>query len=313
MLELYASMVRIQAFEQRLYQMMSDGLIAPGVYHPGHGHEGIAAGACAALRTDDFIMYDHRGCGQQLAKGLPLEEAFGDLLENVAGSTRGMGAGIIHMISPEHGVLGQSGTLGACFPIAAGAALSARYRGTDQVCVCFFGDGTSNRGTFQEAANAVSLWRLPVVWLCENNGWAITTSVQRSTAGRIADRALGYDMPGVTVDGRDVAEVYGAVATAVERARAGDGPTLIEARVERLRGHFMADPERYRPKFAGAERDANDPILLCAQRLLAEHGCAAGTLDALREQAVAEVAAAAERALAAPMPGRERLFEGLYA
>jgi TPP-dependent pyruvate/acetoin dehydrogenase alpha subunit len=313
LLELYATMVRIAAWERRLFQLMAEGHVEPGVYHPGRGHEAVAAGACAALRADDYIMYDHRGCGQQIAKGLPLEEAYGDLLENVAGSTRGLGAGIIHMVSPERGILGQSGTLGAAFPIAAGAALSARYRGTDQLCLCFFGDGTANRGTFLEAANAAALWRLPVVWLCENNGWAISTSVARSTAGSIAARAAGFDMPGHTIDGRDVVEVYEVVAAAVARARAGGGPTLIEARLERLRGHFMADPERYRPKFEEAERDANDPILRCAARLTGDHGCDPRALEAIRASAADEVEAAAERALAAPKPGPERLFEGLYA
>jgi TPP-dependent pyruvate/acetoin dehydrogenase alpha subunit len=304
-------MVRIQVWEQRLLRMMADGQVVPGFYHAGRGHEAIAAGACAALRADDFIMYDHRGCGQQIAKGLPLEQAFGDLLENTAGSTRGLGAGIIHMASPELGILGQSGTLGATFPIAAGAALSAKYRGTDQVCVSFFGDGTSNRGTFHEAANAAALWHLPVVFVCENNGWAISTSVVRSTAqGAIAPRAAGYGIPGHTVDGRDVWEVHQVVAEAVEAARAGGGPTLIEARVERLRGHFMGDPETYRDKLDAAE---HDPILRFAGVLTRDGLAAEADLEAVRRAAEAEVEDAAELALAAPLPAPERLHEGVYA
>jgi acetoin:2,6-dichlorophenolindophenol oxidoreductase subunit alpha len=313
-LRLYAEMVRINSWEQRLMRMMADGQVAPGFYHPGRGHEAVAAGACASLRVDDYIMYDHRGCGQQIAKGLSLTEAFGDLLENVAGSTGGLGAGIIHMASPELGILGQSGTLGAAFPIAAGAALSAKYRGTDQVCVCFFGEGASNRGTFHEAANAASLWDLPVVWLCENNGWAISTSVQKSTAlGAISQRAAAYGMPGRVIDGRDVFEVYEAVALAVDDARAGRGPTLIEARLERLRGHFMGDPESYRPKFEGATRDDNDPILRCAIRLLSDYDYTTADLESVQATVDAEVEAAATAALAAELPPLERLFEGLYA
>jgi pyruvate dehydrogenase E1 component alpha subunit len=313
-LALYGQMVRIQAWEQRLMRMMGEGQVAPGFYHPGRGHEAVAAGACEPLREADYIMYDHRGCGQQLAKGLPLSQAFGDLLENVAGSTRGLGAGIVHMASPKLGILGQSGTLGGAFPIAAGAAFSAHYRGSDQVCICFFGEGASNRGTFHEAANFASVWKLPVIWLCENNGWAISTSVERSTAtGGVSQRAAAYGMPGEVVDGRDVFAVHGVVAAAVERARRGEGPTLIEARLQRLRGHFMGDPEPYRAKFEGATRDENDPIVRCAALLQAEYGCGEEQLARIQSVAEAEVEDAAKVALAAALPGPERLMEGLYA
>jgi TPP-dependent pyruvate/acetoin dehydrogenase alpha subunit len=314
LIALFESMLRISTWEQRLMQMMSEGQVAAGFYHPGRGHEAIAAGACAALRKDDYIMYDHRGCGHAIAKGVPLVAIFGDFLENIVGSTRGMGAGIVHIADPTVGVLGQSGTLGACFPIAAGAAFSSVYRETDQVCVCFFGDGTGNRGAFHEAANVASLWKLPVVWICENNGWAISTSVESSTSvDDLTLRAAGYGMPGVQIDGGDVHAVFETVSEAVARARAGDGPTFIEAKVERFRGHFMGDPESYREKKTSSEIDAKDPVLRAERELLAQGLLSADEVTALRERLRTEVNDAADEALAAPKPGRERIFEGLYA
>ena len=242
----YEQMLRIVLWEQRLLRMIDEGKVS-GFYHAGRGHEAIAVGACAALVRSDYIMYNHRGCGQQIAKGLPLDKLYGDFLANTAGTTKGLGAGIVHIAWPELGILGQSGTLGGCFPIAAGAALSAKYQGQDRVCLCFFGDGTGNRGTFHESANAAGVWKLPVIWLCENNGWAVSVATADSTAvSDLTLRAAGYGMPGVCVDGTDVAAVYDAVSTAVVRARAGDGPTFIEAKVQRFRGHFEGDPETYR-------------------------------------------------------------------
>jgi TPP-dependent pyruvate/acetoin dehydrogenase alpha subunit len=311
---LYKSMLRIAHWEQKLMQLMDEGHVAAGFYHPGRGHEGVAAGACAALRRDDYIMYDHRGCGQAIAKGVSMAAMYGDFLENVAGTTRGMGAGIVHIADPSVGVLGQSGTLGACFPIAAGAALSSTYRGTDQVCVCFFGEGTGNRGPFHEAANVASLWKLPVVWICENNGWAISTPVQRSTSVEdLSVRATAYDMPGFQVDGGDVRLVFELVDDAVARARAGEGPTFIEARVERFRGHFMGDPETYREKARATDLASRDPIVRAERELLKTGAMSADQLDALRGAIQHEVDDAAAEALAAPKPGRERIFEGLYA
>jgi TPP-dependent pyruvate/acetoin dehydrogenase alpha subunit len=314
LLSLYTSMVRIALWEQKLMALMAEGHVAAGFYHPGRGHEAVAAGACAVLRPSDYIMYDHRGCGHAIAKGVPMAAIFGDFLENVAGSTRGMGAGIVHIADPSVGVLGQSGTLGACFPIAAGAAFSSRYRGTDDVCVCFFGEGTGNRGPFHEAANVASLWKLPVVWICENNGWAISTSVNKSTAvDDLSLRAVGYGIPGLQIDGMDVRAVHDAVSAAVSRARAGEGPTFIEARVERLRGHFMGDPETYRQKFARADVEALDPLVRAKKALLEAVQVSTNELDELHAEVQAEVDAAATEALAAPKPPPERIFEDLYA
>lgn len=309
----YEQMLRIVLWEQGLLRMIDEGKVS-GFYHSGRGHEAVQVGAVAALRPDDYLMYAHRGCGEMIAKGLSLTKMYGDFLANTAGTTRGLGAGIVHIAAPELGILGQSGTLGGAFPIAAGAALSAKYRGTDQVCLCFFGEGTSNRGTFHEAANAVGAWKLPVIWLCQNNGWAVSVAQSECTAvGDLTTRAAGYGMPGIRIDGNDVVAVHEAVSEAVERARAGHGPTFIEAMVQRFRGHFEGDPETYRTKEDVERARLNDPVLALARQLVERGVADQARLDAIRAKVQAECDEAAHSALAAPMPAPERLYEGLYA
>jgi pyruvate dehydrogenase E1 component alpha subunit len=304
-------MLRILLWEQRLLQFAEDARI-PGTYHPGRGHEAVAVGAMSALRQDDYIMYDHRGCGQVIAKGLPLVQAYGDLLGNMAGTTRGLGSGIIHIAAPELGILGQSGTLGGCFPIAAGAALSAKYRGTDQVCVCFFGEGTGNRGQFHEAANAAGVWKLPVIWICENNGWAISTSVRESTAVEdLSLRAQGYGIPGVSLDGTDVEAVFEAVNDAVVRARSGSGGAFIEAKVPRISPHHLGDSQSYRSEdIESLKKD--DPVAKLAATLLKDGVVTEEALESLRKTLEAEVDAAAEEAAAAPLPPADRVYWDVY-
>lgn len=310
----YEQMMRIMLWEQKLLWLIDEGKVS-GFYHPGRGQEAVAVGGCAALRRDDYIMYDHRGCGHVIAKGLSLTKIFGDFLANIEGTTRGLGAGIVHIAWPELGILGQSGTLGGCFPIAAGAALSAKYRGTDQVCLCFFGEGTSNRGTFHEAANAASLWKLPVIWLCENNLYAVSVHVSESTSvENIADRSVGYGMPGIVLDGMDVVAVYEAVSEAVKRARRGEGPTLIEAKVYRFLGHFAGSrPEPYRPREEVEAWMKRDPIQTFAAKLVSEGIASKKNLEEIRNRVQQEVDEAAEKALKAPLPHPKRLFEDIYA
>jgi TPP-dependent pyruvate/acetoin dehydrogenase alpha subunit len=309
----YEQMTRIMLWEQKLLRLIEEGKVS-GFYHTGRGQEAVPVGACATLRPDDYIMYAHRGCGYMIAKGLPLSKLFGDFLANVDGTTRGLGAGIVHIAWPELGILGQSGTLGGCFPIATGAALSATYRGTDQVCVCFFGDGTSNRGTFHEAANAAALWKLPVVWLCENNFYAVSVHARDSTSvENIADRAAAYGIPGRIVDGMDVVAVYEAVSEAVERARRGQGPSLIEAKTYRFRGHFEGDPDSYRSRDEVDEWKKRDPIPALGKRLVAQGLATEPDLDTIRARVQQEVDEAAEEALRAPMPSPDRLFQYVYA
>ena len=311
LLSLYEQMIRIVAWERVALRLRQEGKIVVG-FHSGRGQEAVAVGAIAALRRDDYIMYSHRGFGYTIAKGMSLVEMFGDMMGNTAGSTGGLGAGIPHFAEPDLGILGQGGTLGTCFPIAAGAGFSARYRGTDQVVVCFFGEGTANRGTFHEAANAAAAWRLPVVWVCENNGFAVSVRATDSTAGRIADRAAGYGMPGSVIDGMDVEAVHAAVSEAVERARAGGGPTLLEAECYRFRGHFAGDPQHYRTEEEAAAWAERDPIPAAARELVVRGAVTEADLVALRETVDGEVEAAAVEAGRAPLPGPERLYEGLY-
>jgi TPP-dependent pyruvate/acetoin dehydrogenase alpha subunit len=294
--------------------MLAEGRIS-GFFHAGRGQEGVQMGAIAAMGRDDYLLYAHLGCGYMIARGMPMEVLYADFLGMTEGSTRGIGAGIVHVAWPPLGILGQSGTLGGSFTIAVGAALSARIRERDQVTLCFFGDGTSNRGTFHEAANAASVWKLPVVWLCENNGWAVSTTFKESCAvDRIADRAAAYGMPGVVVDGQDAAAVYDATRTAIERARAGGGPTLIEALTCRFRGHYEGDSQEYRER---GELDnlkkERDPVEVITNRIRAALPDADKKLEEIRVEVIAEVAAAAEKAKTGTPPQKSRIYEYVYA
>lgn len=309
-LRFYEDMVRVMLWDQWALRLQQEGKVLAG-YHSGRGQEAIPVGAISPLRDDDYIMYTHRGCGYTIQKGMSMVEMFGDLMGNIAGSTRGLGAGIPHFADPELGILGLGGTLGTCFPIAAGAAFSAKYRGTDQVMVCFFGEGTANRGTFHESLNAAAIWKLPVVWICENNQYAVSVPSEKSTAGRIVDRAIGYDIYGRSVDGMDVVAVFDEVTEAVGRARAGGGPTLIEAECYRFRGHHEGDPQAYRDDQEVELWRQRDPIESLSRRIVAEGIATLETLAALRDQVGHEVQAAAESAAEAPMPGPERIFEGV--
>lgn len=314
LLDLYEKMQRCMLWEQRLLDMHAEGRIS-GFYHAGRGQEGAQVGAVAALGPQDYLLYAHRGCGYMVARGMPLEVLYGDFLGFTEGSTRGLGAGIVHIAWPQLGILGQSGTLGGSFSIAVGAALSARMRGSDQVTLCFFGDGTSNRGTFHEAANAAGVWKLPIVWLCENNGWAVSTSFKDSCAvERIADRGAAYGMPGIVVDGQDVVAVYEATREAVARARRDEGPTLIEALTCRFRGHYEGDSQEYRDR-AEIERlkRERDPLDVLRKRIESEIGDSGERLKSIERTVAAEVDAAAKKALAGTVPPPERIFEYVHA
>lgn len=314
LLDLYEKTVRCMRWEQRLLDMHAEGRIS-GFYHAGRGQEGAQVGAVTALGPQDYLLYAHRGCGYMVARGMPMESLYADFLGYAEGSTRGLGAGIVHIAWPQLGILGQSGTLGGSFTIAVGAALSAQLRGTDQVTLCFFGDGTSNRGTWHEAANAAGVWKLPIVWFCENNGLAVSTTFkQSSSVARIADRAVAYGMPGVVVDGQDAVAVHEATQEAVARARSGGGPTLIEALTCRFRGHYEGDPQDYRDR-AELERlkRERDPLDILRRRIEGEVGGAADKLQAIDARVEAEVEAAATKALAGSPPSAERINQYVYA
>lgn len=247
-MRLYKTMYSIRKFEETVSELARTGMIPGFMIHLYVGQEAIAAGVCAALREDDYIVSTHRGHGHLIAKGASLDRMMAELEGKDTGYCRGRG-GSMHITSVEVGGLGANGIVGAGLVIAPGAALSARLRGTDQVTACFFGDGASNQGTFHEGLNLAATWKLPVVFVCENNGYGFSTPQHlHQSIGRISQRAAAYDIPGLTVDGNDVLEVYHATSWAVERARKGEGPTLLEATTLRWHGHFEDDEDDYRSK-----------------------------------------------------------------
>jgi acetoin:2,6-dichlorophenolindophenol oxidoreductase subunit alpha len=266
-LDVYRKIILSRRLEERVAELIKAGQVG-GFMHPGVGQESLQCAAIATLRPDDYLLYAHRGVAYWVARGIPLEKILCDLAGKEGGTNHGKG-GVMRVVYPELGVLGESGTLGGCFPIAAGAGLSIKVKHEDKVVLCFFGDGTSNRGTFHESLNLCAVRKLPVVFLCENNGWAVSTPTERSTAVKdIADRAHGYAIPGKVVDGGDVEQVYDTVAEAVARARSGDGPSLIEAKTYRLWGHWVGDPDSYRSREEVEKHWRRDPLPIFERKLI---------------------------------------------
>jgi TPP-dependent pyruvate/acetoin dehydrogenase alpha subunit len=298
-LELYRQVARIRALELLLNRYVKEHGFG-GFWHPGLGQEGVQAGAVAALRREDYLFYAHRGLGYALVKGMAPEVLLGDLFGRVGGSVGGKGGGTVHFVDPELGVLGQGGTLGSNFVLGAGAATSVQLLGEDRVVAIFFGDGASARGTFHEAALQAAVWKLPIVWVCENNGWHLSAPFSaQSPTEDVADRAAAYGVPGVVVDGQDALAVRAAVLEGAERARGGEGPVLIEAKTLRIRGHYEGDPQKYRDDIADGLEVPRDPLKILRERV------PAGEADALDAAAEAEAGAALEAALAMPKGGPE--------
>ena len=305
-IELYAMVSRIRAAELQLQVHITEHGFG-GFWHPGLGQEGLQAGAVAALRKDDYLYYAHRGLGYALAKGMGLEKLFGDLFGKVTGSTGGKGGGTVHFVDPECGVMGQGGTLGSNFVLGAGSAISAQLLGTDQVCAIFFGDGAAARGTWHEAALQASVWKLPIVWICENNGWAVSAPFhEQSPTEHVADRASAYGVPGIVVDGQDAVAVYSAVSGAVARARSGGGPTLIEAMTLRIRGHYEGDRQKYRDDLTEGVGIPRDPIDLLRLRNSSD------VADQLDISARAASDEAYRATLDAPRPDPSIIFQDVW-
>ncbi|MBA9088332.1 pyruvate dehydrogenase E1 component alpha subunit [Fontibacillus solani] len=258
-LEMYKKMQRIRKFEETAATFFSEGKI-PGFVHLYIGEEAVAVGACANLRDDDFITSTHRGHGHIVAKGGNLKLMMAELFGKETGYCKGKG-GSMHIADAELGILGANGIVGAGHNIAVGAGWSAQYRGTNQVSVCFFGDASTNISSFHEAMNLASVWKLPVIFVCENNLYGISVSQERHQAIKdISLRAAGYGIPSLTADGNDVFAVYEHVNKAIERARAGGGPSLLEFKTYRHRGHFEGDTGAYRPADEVSEWLKKDPI-----------------------------------------------------
>lgn len=308
-------MLRIRRFEEEGTKLYVAGAI-PGAFHASIGQEAAIVGACLALGDRDMMTGTHRSHGHPIGKGADLKGLMAELMGKDAGICRGRG-GSMHLADNSVGIIGESAIVGGGIPLATGCGLSARVRRTDQVALCFFGDGAVNQGTFHESLNMASLWSLPVIYLCENNGYAITTSVERSHGqANIAKRAAAYGMPGVRVDGQEVDLVYAAVVAAVERARAGDGPTLIEARTYRFDEHqvkLVTSKSSYRPsdevEFHRSERD---PLALFRAALLTE-----SVEEVELQQVEAEVEDAVQEAIsfaeAAALPDPDSVGDFMFA
>jgi pyruvate dehydrogenase E1 component alpha subunit len=299
--ELYRVMLRIRRAEERIRDLYASGRM-PGFIHLSIGQEAVAAGACLPLRADDAVTSTHRGHGHYLAKGGSLRGLIAELYGKATGCCRGKG-GSMHIADVAAGYLGANGVLAAGLPLACGVGLSAKMRGTDQVCLAFFGDGAANRGPFHEAVNLAALWRLPVVFVCENNWWASSTPFRGSTAGgSIAARAAGYGIPGAITDGNDVLAVHAAADAAVARARRGEGPSLLEARTIRWQGHFEGDPQGYRNKSEVGEGRRTDPLVRLAEATRAAGLWDDGRAKETEEAILAELDEAVAFAEASPDP-----------
>jgi TPP-dependent pyruvate/acetoin dehydrogenase alpha subunit len=305
-------MWQIRWFELRAMELFEEKLIR-GSVHPYIGMEAIAVGACAALREDDFITSTHRGHGHCVAKGLDLKLMMAEIIGREDGYCRGRG-GSMHITAMERGMLGADAIVAGSSAIAVGAGHGLRLQGRDNVVVCFFGDGASNQGILHEACNLAAVLSAPVVYICENNEWAISTPVTASTKiSNIADRAVGYGFPGVIVDGNDVLAMRDATTEAVARARAGDGPTLIEAKSYRVTPHSAATKTDLRPPEELDAWRARDPILSFSRYLSEEIGVEPARLEEIEEQARGDVDEAVEFALASPRPEPDTALEDVYA
>ena len=301
---LLETMLRIRKAEMQLAVMFKRGKIPSGA-HLYEGQEAIATGVCANLRVDDCITSTHRGHGHCIAKGIDPKRMMAEVCGKSTGCCGGKG-GTMHMFDPRIGILGTIGIVGGGIPIAVGAGLAAKLRKTDQVAVSFFGDGASNTGSFHESINMAALWKLPVLFICENNKYATSVSVQRSTPiENISDRAIGYGIPGISIDGNKVEDVYAAAAEAVARARSGGGPTLIECKTYRIRGHFEGDDSLYRSKDEVEEARKSDPIEHWKNVLIGEGVLDEASLTALDARIEEEIAEATQFAEQSPFPEPE--------
>jgi TPP-dependent pyruvate/acetoin dehydrogenase alpha subunit len=310
--DLLLRMWRIRAFEIRAMALFEENLIR-GSVHPYVGMEAIAVGICFALGPDDYITSTHRGHGHCIAKGLDLKLMAAEIIGREDGYCRGRG-GSMHITAIDQGMLGADAIVAGSSAIAVGAAHGLRLQGRDGAVVCFFGDGAANQGILHEACNLAAVLAAPVVFVCENNEWAISTPATASSRVRnLADRAAGYGFPGVVADGNDVLGMRDVAAEALARARSGEGPTLIEAKSYRITPHSAATKTDLRaPDELDAWR-ARDPILRFSRYLAGEHGVAAARLEELEEQARREVDEAVEFALASARPDPETAIEDVYA
>lgn len=311
-LEAYRRMLRIRRFEEEAMRRAMSGEFSG--MHSSSGHEAAIVGACLALRDDDYITGTHRSHGHPIGKGADLKPLMAELYGKATGICKGRG-GSMHLADRKVGIIGESAIVGGGIPLATGAGLSIQVRGTDQVSLCFFGDGAANQGTFGESLNLAAIWKLPVIFFCENNLYAISTAVAKSHGQpHVALRAAGYGMPGITVDGQDLTEVHASTALAVARARAGEGPTLIEAKTYRFDEHCLnlQVPIPYRtPQELERYRSQRDPLALYRKEML-ESGIGEAQIDAIEREVAAEVTAAVDFARQSPLPDPGEVYDYLF-
>ena len=304
LIEIYKRMLEIRHFEEKAANIWEQARI-PGLIHLYPGMEAVATGACASLRPDDYVVSTHRGHGHCIAKGVSMERMMAELLGKETGSCKGKG-GSMHIADMNLGVLGSVGIVGSGIPIATGVGLSVKMRGTDQVVACFFGDGAANTGAFHEGVNLASLWKLPVVFICENNLYGLSIPVSKATAAKsISRRAVAYDMPGAVVDGMDALAVHEATQKAVERARRGKGPTLLECRTYLFRGHMEGDPKggmTYRTEKEMSAWKRRDPLNTYKKLLLSKRVLTEKEATSIAQDVLSRVDAAVKFAEESPYP-----------
>jgi len=312
LLAMYRSMVACREFEERLYNLFLTDIM-PGTMHQYTGQEAVAVGVCAALNRDDYVVSTHRGHGHAIAKGVSFRKLMAEMFAKETGCCHGMG-GSMHVADPSVGLLCATGIVGGGIPIATGAALSAMLRGSGQVAVAFFGDGASNEGAFHESLNQAGAWRLPVVYVCENNLYGF--SVPISTASAVPElwsRASSYGFPGVCVDGMDVTAVYAAATEAIARARQGKGPTLIECRTYRYRGHSRFERSSYRTEEEVQEWLERDPITRLRTALVSEGVMTDQQADSIRDEIQDDLDDAVAYARQSPEPPPDASLRLVYA
>ncbi len=308
LLWLYEHMRLIREFEDRVAYLFAAGKI-PGPAHLYAGEEAIAVGVCAHLTDQDHITSTHRGHGHCIAKGLEIRAMMAEVYGKASGICKGKG-GSMHIADVDKGMLGANGIVGAGGPLACGAGLTAKVKGTNQVAVCFFGDGAAEQGTMHESMNLASIWKLPVIFVCENNGYAQTTPQRYHCAsGRIVDRAQAYCMPGLEVDGTDVFAVYEAAREAVTRARDGDGPTLLECKASRFYGHYEGDNLSYYAEEEKIGQSAHDPIGLFKRRVSQLSPVELAEVDERAKRLVDEAVQFAEQS---PYPSLDEVMTDVY-
>jgi TPP-dependent pyruvate/acetoin dehydrogenase alpha subunit len=310
-LRMYSLMLKIRRVEERLMEIFAQGKI-PGFIHVSIGQEAVPVGVCSVLRPDDYISNTHRGHGQALAKGADLKKFMAELYGRRDGYCRGK-AGSMHVACKELGIIGSNGVVGGGIPISLGTAFASQYLGNDRVTVCFFGDGAANEGTFHESLNLAAVWNLPIVFCCENNGWAEFTPQKIHTKLEdLSRRAEAYGMPGVTVDGDDALKVRESAEKAVDRARKGEGPTLLECKTHRWYGHFAGDSQKYRDPKEIEEVRKFDPLLRFQNLLLEMKHLTPEQVKKMEDQLRAEINEAVAFAESSPVPGKDDVLQDVY-